>query len=295
MSESLIHDIGYRHYDGPRLGRAYILRSLYQHNLRAIYGLGRPAKSKLVPLSLSIFMLVPAIGSIAVVALVTGQNVRMIPYASYPILLQPLVAVFLAAQSPVIAARELRSHVVPLYFSRPVGFLDFVLAKYAALCSAVFLLLAAPETLLYIGSLVTKRAGSLNHLGHWLLGLTGCVLFALVLGAIGLLIASIATRRGFGVAAIIAVYLLSNAIVGIVQALATRPGDEHDTVAGIAGLFTPFELVDTVQVTLLDAQRGTERIVGMNAFGGVVALALCAIVVAGCLSLLYARFRKAGR
>ena len=41
MTTSIIHDIGYRHYEGRRLGRGYVLRSLYVHNLRAAFGLGR--------------------------------------------------------------------------------------------------------------------------------------------------------------------------------------------------------------------------------------------------------------
>ena len=35
-----IHDIGYRQYDGPRLGPAYIRRSLTVQSLRGAYGLG---------------------------------------------------------------------------------------------------------------------------------------------------------------------------------------------------------------------------------------------------------------
>ena len=290
MSESLIHDIGYRHYEGPRLGRAYLVRSLYVHNLRAIYGMGRTAKSKLIPISLSILMLIPAIGSIAVTSIVP-RNV-LIPYAAYPIALQPLIAVFLAAQSPIVGAREIRSHTVPLYFSRPVGFLDFVLAKYAALASAVFLLIAAPETLLYIGSLITKQPDHVFQAGHWLLALVGCALFALVLAGIGLLIASIATRRGFGIAAIIAAYLFSSAIVGVVQSIASR--EVNDSLQAWAGLFTPFSLVDSVQVGLLDGQnRG--RVIGVTTGIGMVALLICVAVVAACTALLYARFRKAGR
>jgi ABC-2 type transport system permease protein len=42
---SVIHDIGYRHYDGPRLGRPYAIRSLYLHNLRAAYGRPRRGPS----------------------------------------------------------------------------------------------------------------------------------------------------------------------------------------------------------------------------------------------------------
>ncbi len=49
MSESVIHDIGYQRYDGPRLGRAYAVRSLYVHGVRTAFGLGRGAKSKVFP------------------------------------------------------------------------------------------------------------------------------------------------------------------------------------------------------------------------------------------------------
>ena len=66
---SVIHDIGYRHYDGPRLGRAYAVRSLYLHGLRAAYGLGRPAKAKIMPFFLFAIMLLPAAISVAVTAL----------------------------------------------------------------------------------------------------------------------------------------------------------------------------------------------------------------------------------
>ena len=66
MSTSTIHDIGYRHYEGRRSGRAYVLRSLYVHNLRAAFGLGRPARAKIMPFVLAGIMMLPAAGSVAV-------------------------------------------------------------------------------------------------------------------------------------------------------------------------------------------------------------------------------------
>ena len=39
----VIHDIGFRHYDGPRLGRGWIVRSLLLETLRGVFGLGRPS------------------------------------------------------------------------------------------------------------------------------------------------------------------------------------------------------------------------------------------------------------
>ena len=37
----VIHDIGYQHYEGPRLGRAAIIRALGWHSLRSAFGIGR--------------------------------------------------------------------------------------------------------------------------------------------------------------------------------------------------------------------------------------------------------------
>lgn len=39
IAQTQIHNIGYRGYDGPRLGRAYARRSLFSQSLRGAYGL----------------------------------------------------------------------------------------------------------------------------------------------------------------------------------------------------------------------------------------------------------------
>ena len=37
----VIHDLGYRRYEGQRLGRAAIVRALCWHSLRSAFGIGR--------------------------------------------------------------------------------------------------------------------------------------------------------------------------------------------------------------------------------------------------------------
>jgi ABC-2 type transport system permease protein len=299
LSISTIHDIGYRHYEDRRLGRPYVVRSLFVHSLRAVYGLGRPARAKVMPFLLFAIMMLPAAGSVAVLA-ITKQPNTLIRYSGYTMYLQPIVAIFLATQAPVIASRELRFHVLPLYFSRPVGVTDFVLAKFGAFATALFALLASPLTLLYIGALATRppkdaQASRLPSLGtqtlHYLGGIAGAMVFALVLAAFALVVAAFTPRRGFGVAAVIAVYLLSSATVGIVQVIALS-GTNYDA-AGWAGLFTPFNLVDGVQVGLLGAEVSSPQ-GPPSGIGGPVFGMVCAAVVAGSLIVLYGRFRKAG-
>ncbi|WP_030176018.1 ABC transporter permease [Spirillospora albida] len=290
MSTSTIHDIGYRHYEGRRSGRGYVLRSLYVHNLRAAWGLGRPARAKVMPFLLAAIMLLPAAGSVAAFAF-TGEEEALIPYSSYAVTLSVIISIFLATQAPVLASREIRFQVVPLYFSRPVGHLDFVLAKLGALATAAFALTAVPVSVLYFGGLVAKAPDSSQHLLDYLAGLVGCGLFALVLSAIAMPVAAFTPRRGLGVAAVIAVFMISTTVVAIVQEIAEAR--TNFTLQGWAGLFAPFNLVDIVQVRLLGAESSSAGVPSGTA-AGLIALAICAALVAGSVAVLYRRFRKAG-
>ncbi|TNY38775.1 ABC transporter permease [Thermomonospora catenispora] len=288
MTTGTIHDIGYRHYQGRRLGRSYLLRSLYVHNLRSAWGLGRPARAKVMPALLAAIVLLPAVGSVAAVAL-AGEADALIRYSAYPTYLQPVISIFVATQAPVLASRELRFRVIPLYFSRPVLSLDFVLAKLAAMTTALVLLMATPITVLYVGGLVNKVPDAGAHLRDFSLALVGVLLFAVVLASIGLVVAAFTPRRGFGVAAVIAVFMLSWVFVQIVQGIATAR-TQFD-LAGWLGLLTPFTLVDAVQVRLLGAERAGGA-VPPGALGGLVALLVCAGVVALSIAMLHRRFRR---
>jgi ABC-2 type transport system permease protein len=76
----VIHDLGYRHYDGPRLGRAAIIRALYWHSLRSAYGIGRGAKAKIVPILTFAIMCLPAV--VNAVSAARGGG-RLFPYDTY--------------------------------------------------------------------------------------------------------------------------------------------------------------------------------------------------------------------
>jgi ABC-2 type transport system permease protein len=67
----VIHDIGYRAYDGPRLGRGHARKALFSQSLRGAYGLGRSAKSKVLPMILLGVMCAPALIMVAVAVFTT--------------------------------------------------------------------------------------------------------------------------------------------------------------------------------------------------------------------------------
>lgn len=290
----VIHDIGYRRYDGPRLGRAYTVRSLFTHNLRAAFGLGRPAKTKVMPFLLMAIMVAPAAISVAITAFTSsggGRPVPLIRYSAYAIYLQPLIAIFVASQAPVLASRDLRFHTTPLYFSRPLSRFDYAAAKFGAFATALLILLATPVTLLFAGALATRQRDLTGHALHYAGGLAGCLVLALVLAAIGLVVAAATPRRGFGVTAVMAVYLVSSAAVATVQGIAEA--QSNFSVARWAGMFTPFDLVDGVQVWGFGARPSTGEPPPAG-LGGPAFTLVCAAVVAGSLAVLYLRFRKAG-
>ncbi|HJY68047.1 MAG TPA: ABC transporter permease, partial [Streptosporangiaceae bacterium] len=60
QATGVIHDLGYRRYDGPRLGRPQIVRALIWHSFRSSFGIGRGVKAKIVPILACIAMLLPA-------------------------------------------------------------------------------------------------------------------------------------------------------------------------------------------------------------------------------------------
>lgn len=283
----VIHDIGYRHYDGPRLGRRHITRALFMDSALGAYGLGRSARSKVMPMLLFAVVCLPAF-VIAVIASVTNASELPGDYTSYVLNVQVLIAIYVASQAPASVSRDLRFRVVSLYFSRPLARIDYVLAKYAALTAAVLLFTAVPLTIMFVGALLAELPVD-EQLPDYLRSLGGAVLVAVVLAGIGLVIAAVTPRRGLGVAAIITVLLVLAGVQGAVQGIAMD--EDAETVAGYAGLLSPFTLVDGVQHGLL----GAESLLPAQppgTVGALVFLLATLAVVGACFGALLLRYRK---
>ena len=230
MSEptGAIHDIGYRHYDGPRLGAAYIRRSLYVDTLRGAFGLGRSARSKVMPNLLLAVMVLPAI-TMGIVTGYFGLPELPIGYTSYYFAFQLVITIFVASQSPAAMSRDLRFRIAPLYFSRPLSRQQYVQAKFAAMTTAIFILTALPITLLFISALLAELPLD-EQVPDFLRALGGAAVLALLLAGIGLLVAAMTPRRGLGVAAVVGVLLVLSGIQVTVRALSEEFGT--DAAAG---------------------------------------------------------------
>jgi ABC-2 type transport system permease protein len=288
--QSRIHDIGYRGYDGPRLGRAYARRSLYLQSLRGAYGLGRSVKSKVLPILLFVVMCVPAAIMVAV-AVATKAHELPVAYTRYAIIMQAVISLYVASQAPQAVSRDLRFRTVPLYFSRPIETADYVRAKFAALASALFILTAAPLIVLYAGALLAELDFA-DQTRQFAQGLVSVALLSLLFAGIGLVIAAVTPRRGFGIAAVIAVLTISYGAVSTLQAIAFTQG-----VSGAVpwiGLFSPITLISGVQTAFLGARSVFPG--GVSPSGGEGALYVLFVLglIAACYGLLVRRYREVG-
>jgi ABC-2 type transport system permease protein len=289
QATGVIHDLGYRRYDGPRLGRAQIVRALTWHSFRSAWGMGRGVKAKILPILTIVAICLPAIANAFAVS---RGNARLFGYDVYtPQFRVIVVTIFLAAQAPELVSRDLRSRVLPLYFSRPLREDDYPLAKYLALTGALLVLIELPLLILYVGTIASAK----NSTAVWdetkalIPGLGMGLLWAVLMAAIGLVLASLTGRRAYatGIVAITCFlsWTLSEVLIQVEGGItATSDG------ARLGGLLSPFTVIDGVRIWLGGTNQGLDP-TSLGSFGplyGIVAVLMLAASLGG----LAARYRK---
>jgi ABC-2 type transport system permease protein len=115
----------------------------------------------------------------------------------------------------------------------------------------------------------------------------GAGILSLILGGFGLVIAAITPRRGFAVAAIIAVLVVLAGVQTALQELAIAEGFDG---ASYLGLLSPFTLVQGVQSSLLGAESPLP--VPPGATGALVFSVAALFLVATSLGILLLRYRS---
>ncbi len=227
-----IYDIGYRNYEGARLGRGYAFRTLYVHSLRTAFGLGRGGRARVVPWLLFGFICFPAAVT-TMVAGMSGGAANLIDYPEYFPIVAMVVALFCAAQAPELVSNDQHHKVLPLYFSRALRKHDYALAKLLAMWTAVFLLVAAPLLIILIGRLAlpTDFAQAFRDESKTFLPLLGTpVAAALVMGTLSLSLAALMSRRGMASALVLGTFLITFPISAILV---------EEAEAGYAVLLNP--------------------------------------------------------
>jgi ABC-2 type transport system permease protein len=228
-----IYDLGYRHYDGPRLGRRSAVMALIAYTLRTTYGIGRGGRAKIIPMGLAAMGIVPAVIAVGILVLArqAGDAGRLLEEASplrydslYGAIAQ-LVFLFCAAQAPELLGRDQRYHVLSLYFSRALARTDYVVARVGGFTIAVLLLVLIPQAVVFLGRVLSAPdivAEFVDNLGVLPAILGQGLLIAGLLGAIAVTISAFTPRRAYATAAIIAVVIVPPILAQLAFEL-TRP------------------------------------------------------------------------
>ena len=283
----VIHDLGYRHYDGVRDGTPTIARTLFVTGLRHAYGLGRSGKSKVMPFLLLAMSIMPALIVVGVVVL-TGLSSLPVSYANYTNQTQLLVSLFAAAQAPVLFSRDLRHRSIVLYFARPLPAPVFALVRWLSLTVAVWLFVTVPTLLLYLGAMLAGLDRS-DQTTSLLKAMVLQVLLAMLVSGITGLISSVSLRRGFAVVGSVMALIVLTGVITAVQAIAAD--QDADAAATAVGLFSPWSLYNG----LGDAwDAGVDTFVPVDGAWPLAYALVAVLLVAACLLGLVARFRKVG-
>ncbi len=125
--------------------------------------------------------------------------------------------------------------------------------------------------------------------GRFAGAVVGAALLAACLASTAALVAALTIRRGLAVTAVIVLLLVSYTVVSTIQGISFDTG--HETVGEVAGMFSPYTLVNGVQVFLFDSPDATPTPPTGTAMG-LLYLAATAVTVLGAVGAMLLRYRK---
>ena len=292
-----IYDLGYQGYDGPRLGRAYAVWSLYVLSVRNTFGFGRGLLPKVLALGLVLFAFVPAIVQLIIAAIVPIEEFEFVRPDEYYGFIQVIIILFVAALASDLVGNDRRNGVLALYFSRPIERDDYAAAKLAALATSLLAITVLPQAVMFAGNWLGAADGidwARDNASDVLPILASGVLICVLFASIGVTVATFAERRAFAIISILALLTISFVVVGIVISIVDLE------VARVAIFFSPWHVVRGFTLYLFDApvafasQDGSpaEQVAAVD-LPGILYVLAALVYTAGASALTFRRYRGA--
>lgn len=279
-----IYDLGYRHYEGARLGRRHAVTAVYFQSLRAAFGLGRRPAAKIVPIALTLLATLPAVVQLGIAAASTGE-VEVLKLEDYYVYIQILLALFGAAIAPELVGRDQRNRTLSLYFSRALERSDYALAKLAALTTAMLMLTLGPEMILFVGNTFTGDDALAYVQDNWgqVPGIVASALFvSAVMSSVGMAIAAQTPRRAYATGGVIAFFVVSSLVGDVVASTAGRYGI----------LISPFDSLRGATLWIFNAAPNQDESLAHYDLPGALYVAVLAGMAAVATTILLRRFAR---
>jgi ABC-2 type transport system permease protein len=280
-----IFDRGYKHYDGPRLGRRHAIWALIFYSIKRAMGIKKSWTAKIMPILLYTSVAVPVAVGIGIQAFVADAEV--FDYVAFYDVIFVIQGIFVAMITPEMVCGDRRENVLPLYFSRAITRTDYVLAKLCATALLTLTISLVPVLIYWLGvqllddSPLRAMADHRRDLGAILA--TG-TLMALYLGSIGLAVSTFTGRKSIAVAVTVVGFSISTALaVALFNAL---DGEAQRYAIFLA----PLQTSEALAIELFGSDSTTEPALTANFSAGVYAAVMLA-VTAVATTIMYVRYR----
>ena len=220
-----VFDLGYRGYEGERVGRAARRRAIWQDGVRISLGLGRGAGAKVAPWLLIGLALVPIVVLVVVSAFVdesaaNPDDFELPSYAEYYDWAVVPLGLFAAVVAPLLLCPDRRDGVLALYAARPITPTDYVASRWTAFLTVTLAVAWLPEAVLFAWNALDASDPGEFLTDNWDVVprfLAAGALVALVFTTLALVVSSFASRRAYAAVAMLAVVVIGGAVGGIAE------------------------------------------------------------------------------
>ncbi len=216
---SRIYDSGYRRYDGPRLGAGHATRALVAHTLQRIFGLHRPARTKVLPVLITLIAYLPPAVFVGLAAFLPRElaNEALPTYGDIYMFISAVVLLFVMFVAPEALCPDRRSGVLSLYLAAPLTRARYLLAKAAAIAAALLVVTVGPPLLLLIGlSLQSAGPEGPGGLALALVRILGAgIVLTAFFTALSIAVSSLTDRRAVAAAGTFIFVQATNAVAGV--------------------------------------------------------------------------------
>ncbi len=288
----VVYDLGYKPYEGQRLGRSGAIKAMLKDGLRRSFGIRRKARKKVYPWGLAVLAFLPAIVFVGLAfALSTFSPDAESPFgghAQYISLVGTVIVLFVASAAPNLLIPDREDGVLAVYSSRPMTAWDYIWGRVGALALVASAFFIVPNLIMYVGFAALDDAGLASALVDNLDDLVKIVLtmvaYVAGYGAPALLISTYAKRIGPAAGTYLALVFISPGFAEMFKALDIT-GARYGTLVAI------LQHPEVIRNWLFDESQAGIPMSAVG-FSPWISVFFIAIVTAGTMYLMARRYRR---
>ncbi len=244
MSQAIIHDQGYRRFEGERRGVAASMWSLVVHAIQRALGIKRQFRSKVMPLIVFAIVYLTAVIFVGLAFFLKSFDIgdAGFSYGDFASTAGFAVLLFIAFAAPEVICADRKSGMLSLYLASPLTRTTYLAAKALGVFLVLLTVTLGPQLVLLFG--YTMAGTGPGGVGKFVEAFGRAILAgsvgALMPTALSIGVSSVTPKRAFASAGIAVGLLASN---GVIAGLTSHEGAGADARLGVFNLFyIPIEL-----------------------------------------------------